>query len=269
MKSERRKAGFIKMLFLVLTLAVFMPVSANAAPKTNQWVNKGRYRYYYNQKGKKVKNKVKQIGNFRYSFDKKGRMQTGWQIFGSKKAYFSKKSGRMQVNKKVNGVKIGKSGYVKLSKTELKEQKALEKANQILAKITTSKMSKSQKLYAAFQYMTSRANFSYRTWRGFSVYDGWEYDYALEMYEKRAGNCYNFACGFAMLAKAIGYQPQVIAGRVPGGVDGAPDGFTRHSLVKINGLYYDPEAQFDGWARGVYGLGYYPMYLQILSIRTI
>ena len=72
-----------------------------------------------------------------------------------------------------------------------------------------------------------------------------------------------------MLAKAIGYQPQVIAGRVPGGVDGAPDGFTRHSLVKINGLYYDPEAQFDGWARGVYGLGYYPMYLQILSILSL
>ena len=49
------------MLLLVMTLAVFMPVSANAAPKTNQWVNKGGYRYYYNQKGKKVKNKVKQI----------------------------------------------------------------------------------------------------------------------------------------------------------------------------------------------------------------
>ena len=46
------------MLLLVLTLAVFMPVSANAAPKTNQWVNKGRYRYYYNRKGKKVKNKL-------------------------------------------------------------------------------------------------------------------------------------------------------------------------------------------------------------------
>ena len=115
-------------MLLVLTLAVFMPVSVNAAPKTNQWVNKGGYRYYYNQKGKKVKNKVKQIG---------------WQIFGSKKAYFSKKSGRMQVNKKVDGVKIGKSGYVKRSKTELKEQKALEKAKQILAKITTSKMSAS------------------------------------------------------------------------------------------------------------------------------
>ena len=58
MKSERRKAGFIKMLLLVMTLAVFMPVSANAAPKTNQWVNKGGYRYYYNQKGKKADRKI-------------------------------------------------------------------------------------------------------------------------------------------------------------------------------------------------------------------
>ena len=58
------------MLLLVLTLAVFMPVSANAAPKINQWVNKGRYRYYYNQKGKKVKNKVKQIGKFRKNADR-------------------------------------------------------------------------------------------------------------------------------------------------------------------------------------------------------
>ena len=69
-----------------------------------------------------------------------------------------------------------------------------------------------------------------------------------------------------MLAKAIGYQPQVIAGRVPGGVDGAPDGFTRHSLVKINGLYYDPEAQFAGWYRGVYGSGSYDINHQIKSI---
>ena len=176
-------------------------------------------------------------------------MQTGWQIFGSKKHIFPRRAGRMQVNKKVDGVKIGKSGYVKRSKTELKEQKALEKAKQILAKITTSKMSKSQKLYAAFQYMTSRANFSYRTWRGFSVYDGWEYDYALKCTKREPETATISYVDLPCSLKAIGYQPQVIAGRVPGGVDGAPDGFTRHSLVKINGLYYDPEAQFDGWAR--------------------
>lgn len=76
------------MLLLVMTLAVFMPVSANAAPKTNQWVNKGGYRYYYNQKGKKVKNKVKQIGKFRYSFDKKEECRPAGRFSAAKSIFF-------------------------------------------------------------------------------------------------------------------------------------------------------------------------------------
>ena len=230
---------------------------------------KGSYRYYYDKNGKKVKNKVKKIGKHRYSFDEKGRMQTGWQVFGSKKAYFSKKSGKMLTNKTVSGIKIGKSGYVKLTRSELSKRTAMEKANAILKKITNSGMTKREKLYAAYNYMSGGGGFYYCTWRAFQVYDGWEYDYATEIYEKRGGNCYNFACGFAMLAKAIGYDAQVVRGRVPGSRDRAADGMTRHALVKIDGLYYDPEAQFSGWARGICGSAYYPMYLQILSIRTI
>ena len=46
----------------------------------------------------------------------------------------------------------------------------------------------------------------------------------------------------------------MICGRVPGSRDGAADGFTRHCWVKINGLYYDPEAQYAGWMKGVYRL---------------
>lgn len=42
----------------------------------------------------------------------------------------------------------------------------------------------------------------------------------------------------------------MICGRVPGSRDGAADGFTRHCWVKINGLYYDPEAQYAGWMTG-------------------
>ena len=83
------------------------------------------------------------------------------------------------------------------------------------------------------------------------------------------GDCYGFACTFAAMAREIGYNPYVVLGRVSGTRDGAADGLTSHGWVIIDGCYYDPEAQFDGWARGVYGLGYYPMYLQILSIRTI
>lgn len=129
--------------------------------------------------GQKVKNKVKQIGKFRYSFDKKGRMQTGWQIFGSKKLIFPRRAEECR-SIKSKRCQDRKKWLCKTEQDGAEGTKVLEKAKQILAKITTSKMSKSQKLYAAFQYMTSRANFSYRTWRGFYVYDGWEYDYALK-----------------------------------------------------------------------------------------
>ena len=48
-----------------------------------------------------------------------------------------------------------------------------------------------------------------------------------------------------------------VLGRVSGTRDGAADGLTRHGWVMIDGAYYDPEAQFAGWYRGVYGNGSY------------
>ena len=71
------------------------------------------------------------------------------------------------------------------------------------------------------------------------------------MFRTGYGNCYGFSCIFAALAREIGYTPYMICGRVPGSRDGAADGFTRHCWVKINGLYYDPEAQYAGWMKGV------------------
>ena len=186
-----------------------------------------------------------------------------WIKKGSYRYYYDKNG--KKVKNKVK--KIGKHRYSFDEKGRM--QTAMEKANAILKKITNSGMTKREKLYAAYNYMSGGGGFYYCTWRAFQVYDGWEYDYATEIYEKRGGNCYNFACGFAMLAKAIGYDAQVVRGRVPGSRDRAADGMTRHALVKIDGLYYDPEAQFAGWARGICGSAYYPMYLQILSIRTI
>ena len=44
-----------------------------------------------------------------------------------------------------------------------------------------------------------------------------------------------------------------IGGRVSGRRDHASDGMTRHSWVQIGGKNYDPEGQFAGWARGIYG----------------
>mgnify|MGYP000626898601 FL=1 len=56
-----------------------------------------------------------------------------------------------------------------------------------------------------------------------------------------------------ILTKEIGDRPVVICGRVSGRRDHASDGMTRHSWVQIGGRNYDPEGQFAGWARGIYG----------------
>ena len=77
---------------------------------------------------------------------------------------------------------------------------------------------------------------------------------------------YGFACTFAAMAREIGYNPYVVLGRVSGTRDGAADGLTSHGWVIIDGCYYDPEAQFAGWYRGVYGSSSYDINHQIKSI---
>lgn len=231
------------------------------------WIRYGGNKYYFDSQGRGVKG-LASIGGYQYFFADNGVMQTGWQYFGKKKAYFYKKTGKMAVNRTVQGIKINKKGYAKASRAELARQEALEKAEKILHSITTPQMSKSQKLKAAFDYMSSRSNFTYVTWRSFQVYKGWEYDYAVEIFDKRGGNCYNFACGFAVLAKVIGYDPYVVRGRVHGSRDGAADGLTRHACVCIDSLYYDPELQFAGTSPGIYGTSYSAM-IQILGMERV
>ncbi len=232
------------------------------------WVSYQGNKYYFDKNGCGAKGLYK-IGKSRYFFSDEGIMQTGWQYFEKNKAYFYLKTGKMAVNRTIDGVKLGKTGYAPLTRRDKVRRIAEEKAAEILKKITTPGMSKEQKLRAAFNYTSSRSNFSYMTWRAFQVYDAWEYDYAIEFYDRRAGNCYNFSCGFAVLAKVIGYEDCcVVRGRVKGTRDGAPDGLTRHACVRIDGLYYDPELQFAGTMPGIYGWGGSAL-RQILGISRV
>lgn len=140
---------------------------------------------------------------------------------------------------------------------DLIDGKVSKKAQSILAKITTSKMTKAQKLSACWRYVTSGSNFSYWPKYPTLTKTDWQKECALDMLTTGKGNCYSFACAFAALASEIGYSPNVICGRVSGTRDGASDGMTRHCWVTIGGAYYDPEAQFAGWYKGVYGSGSY------------
>lgn len=219
--------------------------------------------YYFNQRGRALTGLQKIDGSY-YYFDEDGKRQTGWQIIGNRKSYFSPKTGKRVSGKKVNGIKIGRSGKVKLDK----EDKLSVLAQETIDRITTPGMSKSQKLKACFDYLDYAGGFGYRTWRPYSYYSGWSVDYAYEMLSAKAGNCYNFACAFAYLAKELGYDPVIVRGRIPGSRDGAADGYTRHCWVMINGLHYDPEGAYADFAY-VYASSYYPMGHQIQATERI
>lgn len=231
------------------------------------WLTLDGSKYYFNAEGVGAKG-LTAIGKYKYYFDEDGKLLTGWQYFGTKKAYFQLQNGRMVTNKTVDGQKINKSGYAALTSADKSMLQALEKAGEILESITSSSMSNSQKLLAAYNYVTSTSRFGYATWQSFYEYDGWIYDYALQFYDRHAGNCYNFACGFAVMAKVIGYEPNIILGRIHGTRDGAADGFTRHAFVQINGCYYDPELKWAGEA-SIYGAGGYPLTWKYLATRKV
>ncbi len=189
----------------------------------------------------KVRNRI-------YHVDKKGIVKIGWFRVG-KYVYYADSHGKLIQNSTYQGVKFNSKGQTKY--TESLEVKM--KVQNILKSITTSKMSKGQKLSACYNYLVRRGGFGYST----AYYPNlarskWYVETADRMLSLRRGNCYGFACAFAAFAKELGYNPYLMCGRVPGSRDGASDGYTRHCWVMIDGRHYDPEGAYAGWG-GCFG----------------
>ncbi len=187
------------------------------------------------------------IENYMYYFSSTGKMKTGWFTAGGK-LYYATKKGRLKSDTKYKGITFNSKGYAK-SNTASKLKK---KTMSIVSSITTSKMSKKEKLKACWNYMTKHSRWKYAGRYPDNFKSGWQIEMAYDMLKNKKGNCYGFACAFAALANEVGYDSYVIRGRVSGSRDHASDGMTRHCWVKIKGLYYDPEAQYAGWYKGVY-----------------
>ena len=85
-------------------------------------------------------------------------------------------------------------------------------------------MSKSQKLRAAFDYMSSRSNLTYVTWRSFQAYKGWEYDYAIEIYDRRGETAIILPVDLPCWQRSLGMSLMWCAGVSVGSRDGAADG---------------------------------------------
>ena len=259
-------------------------------------VKEGSRYVYYDKKGKKLKNKWRTINKKRYYFDEKGYAVRGGKKIGDhiyvfdmngrlirpssskivtvgKNSYYVDKNGhayvgffklgnrlyrgdvkgRLTKNKTVANVSFNSKGYAK----DNMDSKLKMMLMDIISRITTPEMSRSQKLYACWCYLTSKSNFYYSGYWPDLSKSGWQREEAYYMLTTGGGDCYGFACTFAAMAREIGYDPYVVLGRVTGNRDGAADGLTSHGWVIIDGAYYDPEAQFAGWYQGVYGSGSY------------
>ncbi len=211
--------------------------------------------YVFNKKGQLKtgkKSRILTIGIRKYYVDKKGCAITGWHVVGGKLYYADTKTGLLYQNRTYNGIKFSKTCAAESTTAARLKIKTMS----IISSITNGKMSKSQKLRACWNYVVG-GRFSYGSRYPNLNQGGWQKETALHMFNNHWGNCYSFACAFAALAKEVGYSPYIVCGRVSGSRDGAADGMTRHAWVQINGAYYDPEAQYAGWARGIYGAGGY------------
>ena len=227
---------------------------ANGQAATGSCKIKKKY-YIFNEEGVFKKYKSEQpltVGNNVYFVSKKGLAAPGWHVYKGK-LYYTWKSGLCVKSQKVDGITFTEDSYAKNN-----ENARLKiKARKIVARITNSKMSKAQKRRACWNYMVKRGRFHYALKYPKLSKKGWQRSTALNMLTTKRGNCYSFACGFAALTKEIGDKPVVICGRVSGRRDHARDGMTRHSWVQIGGKNYDPEGQFAGWAKGIYGSSRY------------
>ena len=215
----------------------------------------GEY-YIFHRNGRLARSKrtgIVTVGNKNYCADRQGKAAEGWQIIG-KKLYYATHTGKVKSSTTWQGITFRANGAAKDN-----EQSRLKiKVMQTVASVTNDRMTKSQKLNACWSYV-SGGSFRYAVKYPNLNASGWQRQTAYDMLSSKSGNCYGFACAFAALAEEIGYQPYIICGRVRGSRDRAADGYTRHAWVRINGRNYDPEAQYAGWRRGIYGNTNYPV----------
>lgn len=271
MKNRRNISRAVRMgVMMLLCVTLFFPVRAAAASgwntvtvktytKKNGKLATGSYKingtyYIFDSQGHLATSggtKVVRVGSKRFLASSSGKALTGWQVVGNN-LYYATKKGRLKTSTTYKGITFRKNGKAKMDTNGLAKWQAVR----TFSSITNSKMTQSQKLKACWNYLVG-GSFRYAIKYPNLSASGWQRSTAYNMLSTRSGNCYSFACAFAALANEAGYKAYVICGRVPGSRDGASDGYTRHAWVRINGRYYDPEAQYAGWMRGVYNSGSY------------
>ena len=261
-KFKRISGLFLVGIFLLSLIILSAPEAAAASKKGP--VKRNGTLYFFNSKGKPAKSgrerKLSYKGKSYYVL-RDGRIRKGWNVIGNDLYYFGRKSGVMQKNTVIAGITLLPDGKAQKScKIHGKKTRSLDvsirtKCIKVLKSRGVYNKSQAAQLRSAWTYLTNRKTFHYSKKYPNLGDPKWTKKYADFMLSAHRGNCYGFACTFAAFAWTIGYDPYVVAGRCPGGRDGARDGFTRHCVAKINGRWYDPEYWAIYRSHYLYGAG--------------
>ncbi len=204
------------LLLLLLTSIMMLVTGLNVQAKDKGWVTqKSGYTYYY-RNGQKLTG-IQTIGSKVYYFDENGIQRTSWRSDGEHYYYFrvgKKSKGSMLVNGMRNGIQLGPDGAAILSSPRAQEKARLMSAvsawlDSIIRARKAAKLSRREKLRAVFDHL--RKHYPYRYVGHFRKtdpnWDIWSVDF---MMAHHYADCHPFACSFAYLANALGYNNIVV-----------------------------------------------------------
>lgn len=130
------------------------------------------------------------------------------------------------------------------------EYETLQRAKDVVSKITKPSMSKSEKFETCFRWVMYQHY--YDTRRIFYNQTAWPALYANDylILSGKGGDCFSDACSFAYLAKALGYKNVYVC------VDTTATDGSGHCWAEIGGRVYDPLFAEAKSYYGYFGVGY-------------
>lgn len=135
--------------------------------------------------------------------------------------------------------------FTQIAKAAASDDKLEEQAAQIVSQQVKANDSAKKKLKKLFAYLQKEYDYGRKV--GFDAYDGWEKDYALEMFADEKGSCYHYAAAYAFLAKKATRYPVRIG---VGQTNGFSGKLQKHAWteVKISGKWYILDSNMDKYA---------------------
>lgn len=218
------------MIYVGSNLYFFDP--ANGGQMKTGWLKLFDSSYYAESTGIIKRSGIFAAGTNFYISDQNGALRYGWIKLGDY-YYYTGSDGVMRRNTTVDGYKLDGSG------------KRIDIYSVTLAAVAKAAPSGSNadKLKACFNWLVKNCSYKRDYTDPLTLSGNWREQYAMEMLQNHQGNCYRYACAFAYMAEALGYDASVMVGRVSAvGGGTTPHAYTQ---IKINGVTYICDANLQ------------------------